>query len=107
MHRLGYIERLYFFDQTLYEIERINEYTILGFNQSGGTNFDNVVKNIDKNGRNSIVITDGEDSVSSYCKKAFFVGVGGTTFGKGFDPYKEARQCVTLVEQEFVYVNVE
>jgi len=107
MHRLGYIERLYFFDQTLYEIDRINEYTILGFNQSGGTNFDNVVENIQKNNRNSIIITDGEDDVSSYCKKAFFVGVGGTTFGKGFDEYKEAKQCVTLIDKEFVYVNVE
>jgi len=104
MYRLGYIERLYFFDQFLYEIENINEWTILGFNNSGGTNFDVVIDKINENGRNSIVITDGEDRVSDYCEKAFFVGVGGTRFGDGFQPYKDARQCVTHIDKEFVYV---
>jgi len=101
LFRMNMIDKLYFFDSNIYEIERINEYTILAFNRSGGTNFDRVVQQAQHNGRNSVIITDGEDSVSEYAKNVFFVGVGGTQFGgyyggEGeFSIYKAMGQCVT------------
>ena len=100
LFRMGMIDKLYFFDGSMYEIEKINEFTILGFNKSGGTDFDNVIAQCQKNGRNSVIITDGEDRCSTYAKNVFWVGVGGTQFGGyggegAFKQFKAARQCVT------------
>lgn len=100
LYRMNMIDKLYFFDTQIYEIKNINEFTILGFDRSGGTNFNNVTKQCASNGRNSVVITDGEDSVQNYLKNIFWVGVGGTNFsgwgGEGaFKTYKGMRQCVT------------
>jgi hypothetical protein len=100
LYRMNMIDKLYFFDTQIYEIKNINEFTILGFDRSGGTNFNNVTLQCAQNGRNSVVITDGEDSVDEYKKNIFWVGVGGTQFtgwsGEGaFSTYKSMRQCVT------------
>jgi hypothetical protein len=97
LFRMNMIENLYFFDGALYKIDNVNELTILGFNKSGGTNFNNVVHNINQNGNNSVIITDGHDSCSTYSKKAFWIGVGGTKFstkGDSFDTYRATKQCV-------------
>ena len=96
LFRLGMIENLYFFDTKLYKIKNINELTILSFSKSGGTDFDMVVSSINETGNNSVVITDGYDSVNSYTKQGFFIGVGGTQFKDGgFEPYRKMRQCVS------------
>ena len=101
LFRMNMIDKLYFFDGGIYEIESINEFTILAFNKTGGTNFDRVVDQCMMNGRNSVVITDGEDRVSKYIKNVFWVGVGGTNFNGGysgggaFERYRANGQCVT------------
>lgn len=101
LYRMGMIDKLYFFDNYLYEIENINEFSILGFDRSGGTNFNEVVRQCTSNGRNSVVITDGQDSVQNYIKNVFWVGVGGTKFnssyggGGAFQEYRKTGQCVT------------
>ena len=100
LYRMGMIENLYFFDHELYEIKNINEISILSFSQSGGTDFNKVVKNIKEKGNNSVIITDGEDSCNYYDKRAFWIGVGGTRFSsyygsKTFNTYKKSKQCVT------------
>ena len=111
LYRMNMIDKLYFFDTQIYEIKDINEFTILGFDRSGGTDFNNVTKQCAINGRNSVVITDGEDSVDDYKKNMFWVGVGGTQFhgwgGEGaFATYKSMRQCVTYnsSQNRFDYV---
>lgn len=110
LFRLNMIDKLYFFDRSLYEIKNINEFTILAFNRSGGTDFDIVVDQCKANGRNSVVITDGQDNVDSYAKNVFFCGIGGTRFGgeggysyggDGFKPYRDAGQCVTYYNSKF------
>lgn len=111
LYRMNMIDKLYFFDTSVYEIKDINEFTILGFDRSGGTDFNRVAAMCAANGRNSVVITDGEDSVASYFKNIFWVGVGGTTFtgwgGEGaFQTYKATGQCVTYNsnQNKFDYV---
>lgn len=96
LFRLGMVENLYFFDTSLYKIEKINEISILSFSKSGGTDFDLVVSSIQKSGNNSVVITDGYDSVHNYTKQAFWIGVGGTTFNSNceFKTYRSTKQCV-------------
>jgi len=97
LFRLGMVENLYFFDTSLYQIKDINELTILSFSKSGGTDFDLVVSSIAKTGNNSVVITDGYDSVNNYSKQAFWIGIGGTTFDSNceFKTYRGMKQCVS------------
>lgn len=97
LYRMGMIENLYFFDGSLYEIKNINEISILSFSKSGGTDFNNVVRKIKENGNNSVIITDGFDSCSDYTDKAFWIGIGGTTFNRkdAFETYRNVGQCVS------------
>jgi hypothetical protein len=97
LYRMGMIDKLYFFDTSIYEIKNINEFTILSFDRSGGTNFDRVVEQTLANKRNSVVITDGEDGVNKYAKNVFWIGIGGTRFSRNdeFKTYRALRQCVT------------
>ena len=97
LYRMGMIENLYFFDGGIYEIKNANEINILSFSKTGGTNFNNVIQKIKENGNNSVIITDGYDSCREYTDKAFWIGVGGTTFnrsGDAFDRYRAVKQCV-------------
>lgn len=97
LYRMGMIDNLYFFDNSLYKIDNVNEMTILSFSKSGGTNFNKVVDMINMNGNNAVVITDGFDSCYRYSKNAFWIGIGGTTFdsyGDEFNTYKGNKQCV-------------
>jgi hypothetical protein len=97
LYRMNMIDRLFFFDTGLYEIKNINEFTILSFDRSGGTDFDRVVTQALATKRNSVVITDGEDGVSKYAKNVFWIGIGGTKFQRNdeFKTYRALRQCVT------------
>jgi hypothetical protein len=47
----------------------------------GGTTIDAAIRNIEKEGRNALIITDAEDHCSTYSDKAFFIGVKGAHFG--------------------------
>lgn len=98
LYRMGMIENLYFFDNQLYKIDNVNELSILSFSRSGGTNFNKVVDKINERGNNSVIITDGYDDCKTYSKKAFWIGIGGTTFNSygesAFDSYRNNKQCV-------------
>lgn len=98
LYRMGMIENLYFFDGQLYQINNINEISILSFSKCGGTDFNRVVQKIRENGNNSIIVTDGFDSCKEYSKLAFWIGIGGTTFqgyNDQFVNYRKSRQCVS------------
>jgi hypothetical protein len=94
---MNMIDKLYFFDTRIYEIKNINEFTILSFERSGGTDFNLVVDQALTNKRNSVIITDGEDGVNKYAKNVFWIGIGGTKFSNNdeFKTYRAIRQCVT------------
>lgn len=47
---------------------------------NGGTSLNTVVSNIEKNGKNALIITDAEDRCTFYTDKAFFIGVAGSHF---------------------------
>ena len=47
---------------------------------NGGTCLNNVVKKIEENGTNALIITDAEDRCQMYSEKAFFIGVAGSDF---------------------------
>jgi len=98
LYRMNLIENLYFFNAGLIPINNPNEISILSFSQGGGTNFNNVVSSIKRNGNNSVIITDGYDACREYDKQAFWVGIGGTTFNRSDDSfvkYRKSKQCVS------------
>lgn len=108
LYRMGLIENLYFFDNSIYEIDNINEVSILAFSKSGGTNFNKVVQKIRENGNNAIILTDGYDNVDEYTKHAFWIGVGGTKFSDKsgqFPAYRKHKQCVAYdsYDGNFIY----
>lgn len=97
LYKMNMIDKLYFFDTSIYPIENVNEMSILSFSRSGGTDFDMVVDQCLKNKRNSVIITDGEDRCSKYARNAFFIGIGGTQFkyDDAFKTYRAMGQAVT------------
>ncbi len=96
LYRMGMIDNLYFFDTSLYEIKNVNEISILGFSNSGGTDFNTVMRQIKENGNNSVIITDGFDGCHIHDNKAFWIGIGGTTFSRNdeFKTFRANNQCV-------------
>ena len=95
MHKMGMIQNLYFFDDDLYHIKNVNEFTILAFDKTGGTNFNKVADSIIVNQENAVVITDGCDRVEKYVKEAFWIGIGkyANFQNSGFETYRKMSQC--------------
>jgi hypothetical protein len=66
----------------------------------GGTTIDEAVRSVERNGINSLIITDAEDHCSIYSDKAFFIGVEGSRFN-GFNhdvikQYSDRAQVVVF-----------
>ena len=79
LHKLGLVDKLYCFDN--YVTPAMSRLTMLKTNSGGGTSLENVVKQIEKLNRPSVVITDACDIVTTYTDKAYFIGVPGADFG--------------------------
>jgi hypothetical protein len=98
MKELGILGDLYEFESRPKKIMN-TDMSILMMAARGGTDIEFVLKNILQTGNNSVVLSDGESSVSSYTHKAFFIGVG-TDFhyfkhdGGVGQKFVEEGQCV-------------
>lgn len=94
--KMKLVENVYFFNSSVHPLTGKNpEIELLAHNRSGGTDFDNVIQNINETQNNSVIVTDGEDNCYDYTSKAFFIGVGGAYFGgNAFEDFKKNKQCV-------------
>ena len=106
MKELGILGDLYEFEGSPKKIMN-TDMSILMMAARGGTDIEKVIKNILQTGNNSVVLSDGESSVSSYTHKAFFIGIG-TDFhyfksyaGPG-QKFVEEGQCVHYDGKNFV-----
>jgi len=106
MKHLGILGDLYEFEGSPKKIMN-TDMSILMMAARGGTDIEKVLKNILKTGKNSVVLSDGESSVSSYSHKAFFIGIG-TDFhyfksdgGVGSEFVRQS-QCVHYDGKDFV-----
>ena len=106
MKELGILGDLYEFEDRPKKIQN-TDMSILMMAARGGTNVENVMKQILKTGNNSVVLSDGESHVDSYSHKVFFIGVG-TDFsyfkrseGAG-KKFVEDGQCVHYDGKNFV-----
>jgi hypothetical protein len=103
---MEYVENVYFFDSTL--SKRFDGEDIMGiikYESGGGTNFNNVIKKVISNGKNSIVLTDGQDNADLYTDKLFWVGIKGANFryfGSGdTKKYITNKQCIIQEGNDF------
>lgn len=79
LKELDLLNDIYTFD-TKVRKRKNNIISIALMGASGGTTINGAVENIQREGRNAIVITDAEDCCTVYCEKVFFVGVKGAEF---------------------------
>lgn len=79
MKRMGLLKDLYEFQNTVTKLNN-SELAIFEMGARGGTNIDNVLLNVAKTGRNSIILTDGEDHVNYHHGRVFFLGIAGVRF---------------------------
>lgn len=101
------LNSMYTFDTRIESIDN-NIFDILSIECGGGTTINNVVQNITKTKKNSIILTDAQDSCSIYSEHCFFIGVNGSSFNM-FKPgvlkqYKENNQIIVFDGKTAKYV---
>jgi hypothetical protein len=107
MKELGILGDLYEFEDTPTKISN-TDISILMMSARGGTNIETVLQNILKTGNNSVILTDGESSISTHTHKALFIGVGTDFhyfkhYGDGPGrKFVEEGQCVHYDGKNFV-----
>jgi len=79
LKQMDLLNEIYTFDNRVKQ-RRNDILSISMLDCNGGTTIDNAVRNIEKEGRNALIITDAEDDCSIYSDKAFFIGVKGARF---------------------------
>ncbi len=96
MKRMGILNDLYLFDYDITKIKN-TELNILLIGSGGGTHIERVLEHVRKTGRNSVVLTDGDDNINTYLHNAYFVGVSVGTFhnfhGGDARKYLQYKQC--------------
>lgn len=108
MKQLGILGELYEFEDVPRRILN-TEISILMMDARGGTNLDTVLRKILETGNNSVILTDGESSISHYTHKALFIGVG-TDFryfkngseGSHGKMFVDQGQCIMYNGKDFV-----
>lgn len=79
LKKMDVIDEIYTFNTNVRKRKSDME-DILRLNESGGTSLNTVIKHIENNDKNAIVITDADDGLYYYSNKAFFIGVAGSNF---------------------------
>lgn len=101
MKEMDLLNRIYSFQHSVkYEGTGVND--ILTITGGGGTSLDSVIRSIEENGRNAIIITDAEDSCRLYSNKAYFIGIKGANFS-GFHPDYLSRGQAIVFDGDRIY----
>ena len=79
LKKMDMLNEVYVFNTSVKKIPNdIISISMIG--SSGGTNINAVIRSIENNEVNALVITDAEDTCGIYSDKAFFIGVKGSRF---------------------------
>jgi hypothetical protein len=109
LRNLGYVEDVYPFESRVHP-KLDDNHKIALVRCTGGTSIDEVVRNVKKTGRPSVVITDMEDTIYEFDSNVYFIGILSANFGPfkrtpAGKQYVENRQCVQYTgENAFVTV---
>lgn len=97
MQQMNLIENLYTFDTDIEQV-KTSAMGIAGIGYGGGTSIETVVKHIEQNNTNAIIITDAEDHCSTYSSYAYFIGILGARFNcfdhEALKKYSDKAQMV-------------
>lgn len=105
MKEMNLLNEVYSFESTV-KYEGNSLFDILNVGGGGGTCIDNVVRSIQKNKKNAIVLTDAEDCCSLYSENAFFIGVQGarfSSFQQNILREYQAKNQLTVFDGKRVY----
>jgi hypothetical protein len=105
MKEMNLLNEVYSFESTV-KYEGNSLFDILNVGGGGGTCIDNVVRSIQKNKKNAIVLTDAEDYCSLYSENAFFIGVQGarfSSFQQNILREYQAKNQLTVFDGKRVY----
>lgn len=79
LEKMDMLNDVYIFNNSTKKFRK-DPISIAMLDTSGGTDINKAVQRIEANGVNALIITDAEDSCSTYSDKAFFIGVKGARF---------------------------
>lgn len=74
---MGYGKDIYFFNDN---VKLVDKDILLKSRTSGGTDIEKVIAHINKVNRPGLILTDMQDSIQTYSKNAYFIGMLGARF---------------------------
>tara|TARA_R100001086_G_scaffold198857_1_gene115145 strand:- start:548 stop:1876 length:1329 start_codon:yes stop_codon:yes gene_type:complete len=91
--KLDLVQDIYTFDTSI--SPKLTKLQLVNTDSRGGTSIETVCRQIKRNDRPSVIITDASDSVSTHTGKAYFIGVPGARFNGsgGWKNYLIGKQC--------------
>ena len=99
LKQMDMLNNIYVFNTKVNKIKN-NMLAISMIDEDGGTDIDTVIKSIEANKENALVLTDAEDSCNFYSDKAFFIGVQGARFdffnGEIIKQYSQKDQVIVF-----------
>lgn len=109
LKNMGHVEDVYPFESRVHaKLKTKSDIALMRC--TGGTDIDAVIKQVQKQDRPSVVITDMQDQIRIYDPNVFFVGILGATFGEFRHTevgkqYIANQQCIKYVENSFELVH--
>jgi hypothetical protein len=99
LKQMDMLNNIYTFNTRIKQIKN-NMLAISMIDDNGGTNINIVIKSIEANKENALVLTDAEDCCHIYSDKAYFIGVQGARFSY-FNPdiiaqYSQKNQVIVF-----------
>jgi hypothetical protein len=92
MNNMGCLGELYTFNRGIQHLKDVEN--IWKLRPSGGTDIERCMKQIKKNGRPSVILTDGEDGFETYTENAFIMSISPSS-GNG---YFKQPACAKMVK---------
>jgi len=108
MKQMDILNDFYTFNTSV-KLHKSDPISIAMINTNGGTSINNVIKKVNANRVNALIITDAEDHCSEYSDHAFFIGVKGCSFSHFHAPviaeYAEKDQLIIFEGDQIVRVD--
>jgi len=99
MEKMGLLNNMFTFDTKL---SSVNKEKIFNIATGGGTIIDIAIKNAQKTGIPSVVITDGDDRIHEKCNHVYLMNISQTlNYTKELEFYTENKRCILFQNNKF------